>query len=126
MTPHVVPAWLQPLKFVLAGAINTIWSYALYASLLYAGLGFGLASLLTIVGSVAVGFFTQGHFVFGGASARAVGRFVVVWVFIYAAYVWVVWLAEQSGINNYWGGLLATPMVAVLSYLLQRHFVFRR
>jgi hypothetical protein len=37
----------------------------------------------------------------------------------------VVAIADYLGINNYIGGLIATPMVVCLSYILQRHFVFR-
>jgi putative flippase GtrA len=126
MAPDTTSGWQQPLKFILVGSINTVWSYALYAALLYVGLGFGLASLVTILGSIAFGFLTQGHLVFGGASSEAVGRFIAVWMLIYVIYLGVVWTAERFGINNYWGGLMATPVVATLSYLLQRYFVFRR
>lgn len=126
MAPDTAPVWLQPLKFILVGVVNTAWSYALYAALLYAGFSLGLASLLTIAGSVVFGFLTQGCLVFGGTSTRAIARFATVWAFIYVVYLGIVLMAERCGINNYWGGLLAVPMVAVLSYVLQRHFVFRR
>ena len=116
---------VRPAKFALVGLLNTSWSYVLYAGLLYLGLNYWVASLLTIVLSVGFGFLTQGSLVFGGASRSALPRFVLVWVAIYAAYLLVVSLAARQGINNYWGGLLATPVVAVLSYVLQRRYVFR-
>jgi len=116
--------FIQPVKFALVGLLNTGWSYLLYAAFLYLGLNYWLASLLTIVLSVGVGFLTQGNLVFGGATRKALPRFIAVWVLIYAVYLAVVSVAQYGGINNYLGGLIATPLVAVLSYILQRRFVF--
>jgi putative flippase GtrA len=115
----------QFLKFGLIGVFNTGWSYLLYALFLYLGMNYGSASLLTIVLSIGIGFLTQGTLVFGGATRRALPRFIAVWVVIYALYLLVVALAQRLGINNYIGGLIATPMVACLSYLLQSRFVFK-
>lgn len=116
---------LRFVKFALVGLLNTGWSYGLYAGLLYVGLGYGLASLLTIVLSVFFGFLTQGKLVFGGTSYESLLRFIAVWVLIYGAYLGVVIGAGHLGLNSYVGGLIATPMVAVLSYVLQSRFVFR-
>lgn len=115
----------QVVRFALVGILNTGWSYFLYAALLYLGLGYSAASFLTIVLSVGFGFVTQGTLVFGGASRDALIRFVFVWVLIYAIYLVIVASAERFGVNNYIGGLIATPVVACLSFLLQRKFVFR-
>jgi putative flippase GtrA len=115
----------QFLKFGLIGVFNTGWSYLLYALFLYLGMNYGPASLLTILLSIGVGFLTQGTLVFGGATRRALPRFIAVWVVIYGLYLLVVALAQRLGINNYIGGLIATPMVACLSYVLQSRFVFQ-
>jgi putative flippase GtrA len=115
---------IQPIKFALVGLLNTGWSYLLYVVFLYLGLNYWLASFLTIVLSVGFGFLTQGNLVFGGATRKALPRFILVWVVIYAVYLVVVSVAQHGGINNYLGGLIATPLVALLSYILQRRFVF--
>jgi putative flippase GtrA len=115
---------IQPIKFALVGVLNTGWSYLLYAAFLYLGLNYWVASFLTIVLSVGFGFLTQGNLVFGGATRQALPRFILVWVVIYGMYLVVVSVAQHLGINNYLGGLIATPLVAVLSYILQRRFVF--
>jgi putative flippase GtrA len=115
---------IQPIKFALVGLLNTGWSFLLYAAFLYLGLNYWLASFLTIVLSVSFGFLTQGNLVFGGATRKALPRFILVWVVIYAVYLVVVSAAQRVGVNNYLGGLIATPLVAALSYILQRRFVF--
>ena len=80
---------------------------------------------MTILLSIGIGFLTQGTLVFGGATRRALPRFIAVWVVIYGLYLLVVALAQRLGINNYIGGLIAAPMVACLSYVLQSRFVFQ-
>ena len=115
----------QMLKFGLIGILNTTWSYLLYATFLWFGLGYMLASFFTIVLSVAFAFISQGVLVFGDSSRESLMRFILVWCCIYAVYLAVVAGVARLGVNHYLGGLIATPLVAVLSYILQRHFVFR-
>lgn len=116
---------VQFAKFVLVGVVNSCWSYLLYAAFLYFGFNYWLASLLTIVLSVGFGFLMQGNVVFGGATYAALPRFVLVWIVIYALYLLVVTSAQWFGVNNYIGGLMALPLVACLSYVLQRRYVFQ-
>jgi putative flippase GtrA len=116
---------MQFVKFAMVGLLNTSWSFAVYAGLLYAGLHYVAASLITIIVSVAFGFLTQGTLVFGGAKKEAIPRFILVWIIIYVVYLGAVAGAQKLGFSNYFGGLIATPLVAVMSYFLQRRFVFR-
>ena len=116
---------IQFAKFAMVGLLNTSWSFAVYAVLLYAGLHYVAASLITIIVSVAFGFLTQGALVFGGAKKEAIPRFILAWIIIYVVYLGVVAGAQKLGFSNYLGGFIATPLVAVMSYFLQRRFVFR-
>jgi len=115
----------RPLRFLLVGALNTGLSYALYAALVYAGLGIALASFVALLAGIVWGYATQGRWVFGHRSAAAFVRFVGVWALIYAVYVATVLAAGRFGVGAYGGGLIATPLVAALSYALQSRFVFR-
>ena len=115
----------RPLRFLLVGALNTGFSYALYAALVYAGLGVALPSLVALLAGIVFSYATQGRLVFGHPSKAAFVRFVAVWIVIYAAYVATVLAAGRFGVGAYAGGLIATPLVAVLSYVLQARFVFQ-
>jgi len=116
--------WKRFIRFGAVGALNTLWGYLIFAGLIFAGIGYVIASLLTIVVSILVSFFTQGRFVFGHLSGGAFRRFVLVWLIIYLAYLGVLTIGHALGLNSYIGGLLAIPVIGVLSYVLQRRFVF--
>lgn len=121
-----IKEWKRLLKFGVVGAVNTLWSYLLFAALIYVGVGNAVASLIALVAGIGVGFLTQGSLVFGHLSRGALVRFVLVWAVIYGVYVGVVAATNAAGYTSYVGGAVAIPVVAVLSYLLQSRFVFSR
>lgn len=116
----------QALRFAVVGLGNTVASYGVYAAMLWLGLGYVLAGLVSIVCGIAISFTTQGTLVFGGATRAAFVRFVLVWAALYSIYIGVVAVAERSfGLNSYVGGLVALVVTTALSFVLQRSFVFR-
>jgi putative flippase GtrA len=115
----------RPLRFLVIGAINTAFSYGVYAAMIFAGLGLAWASLVSFVAGIAFGFVTQGRIVFPGGGKWAFARFLAVWAALYVVFIVVVRFAEQLGIGNYAGGAIATLVVAVLSYVLQSRYVFK-
>jgi hypothetical protein len=68
----------------------------------------------------------QGTFVFDNPDNRLIWRFVICWLVIYAANVLFIRQMLASGWSGYVAGALAVPPIAVLSYVTQRFFVFRR
>jgi len=114
----------RPLRFALVGAVNTVFSYAVYAFFVFVGAGLGWASFISLTLGIAFGFMTHGTIVFRGLGGWAFVKFVAVWAVLYQVFVGVVLLAERVGINNYAGGAIAVPVVACLSYFLQSRYVF--
>lgn len=113
------------VRFVLVGAANTAFSYGIYAALLASGLDYRAASLGSIVLGVLVSYWTQGSLVFGHRSAAAFLRFVAVWMAIYIVHIGIIGLYLRLGMTAYWAGVAAIPVLAVLSYLMQKFAVFR-
>ena len=113
------------MRFAFVGGMNTIIAYGAYAALLGLGVRLSMASLGSLVVGIFVGFSTQGALVFGNATIGAFARFVAVWAAIYCSYLAIVLSAQEFGLNNYLGGLVALPVVTALSYFLQSRFVFR-
>ena len=119
--------WLrhQWIRFLVVGAVNTGFSYLVYALLLFAGLDYRAASLGSIVLGIAASYWTQGRLVFGNMSVAAFLRFLLVWTVIYAAHISTVAVTIRLGWTAYHGGLAAIPVIAILSYVLQKFVVFR-
>ncbi len=115
----------QFIRFVLVGIVNTGFAYAIYAGLLYLGLGYASANLIALILGIVVSFKTQGILVFKDSANRRMIRFVLVWAMIYLFNIFLIGRFIAFGLNPYVGGALALPFVTVLSYIAQKLFVFR-
>ena len=73
----------QFARFVVVGVVNTSFSYALYALLLWCGLPFAIANLLSLLVGIVFSFVTQGTFVFANRDGRRLLRFALVWTLLY-------------------------------------------
>lgn len=115
----------QFVRFLLVGGLNTAFSYAVYAGLLYMGLPYAAANFGALVLGVIFSFRTQGWLVFGNRDGRLIFRFAACWGVIFLVGIALIGLLIRLGLNAYWAGALALAPVTVLSYLLQRFLVFR-
>ncbi len=115
----------QLLRFVLVGAINTVFSYSIYAGLIFLGIGYAIANLVALIMGILFSFKTQGHLVFRNPRNRLLGRFVLAWAFIYVTTVALIGHLIHHGFDPYTSGILALPFSTVSSYLIQKYFVFR-
>lgn len=117
-------AWLLA-RFVLVGVLNTAFSYGVYAAMLWLGLSYWAASLISMLMGVVFSFRTQGQLVFGNSSWRLFGRFVLVWLFILAFNLSLIGGLIRLGMDAYGAGAVALIPVVGLSFLAQRFIVFR-
>jgi putative flippase GtrA len=115
----------RAIRFVLIGAINTAFSYAIYAFFLYLGLSYALANLLALMIGILFSFRMQGKFVFQNTENHLLGRFIAAWLLIYCVNVLLINLLIGQGLNAYISGALAIFPVTALSYFFQRFYVFR-
>lgn len=115
----------EVMRFVFVGIINTCVSYLIYALLLSVGLQYQMANLIALVIGILFSFKTQGHLVFNNRNNRLLGRFILSWVFIYACVILLIGRIIDFGFDAYAAGALALPFSAVLSYVIQKHFVFK-
>ena len=120
------PKVIHAIRFILVGLLNTGFSYLIYAFFLFIGIGYQLANLLAVVVGILFSFKTQGHLVFGNSNNRLLGRFILSWALIYLCVIFLIGRFMSLGFNAYVAGALVFPFSVVLSYLAQRHFVFRR
>jgi putative flippase GtrA len=116
---------LRFVRFVLVGVLNTGFSYGVYALLLYLGLNYVVANASAVALGVVFSFKTQGRLVFGNRDSRLLFRFALFWVLIWLVNVLFIALLIRAGLDAYMAGLVAVAPTTLLSYLVQKRFVFR-
>jgi putative flippase GtrA len=113
------------VRFLAVGFINTLFSYGVYVALLSLGVSYIYANLVALVAGILFSFRTQGRFVFYNREKSLFGRFVFCWALVYVGNILFIRLMMQFGFDPYVGGAMAIPLIAIVSYLGQRYFVFR-
>lgn len=114
------------IRFVLIGILNTAFGVGLYCLFIYWGIPYRSAVLLSTVLGVLFNFKTIGTFVFKNKKNRLIFKFVAAYVIIYFINIgFIHLLLELTELNEYIAGVIATPIVAIASFILQNRFVFK-
>jgi len=122
----VLKVWQQHrwLRFLVMGGINTGFSYGIYALLVYCGLNYAISNLCSLVLGILFSFRTQAAFVFRNSERGLFLRYVMVWSILYVSNILMIGSLIRLGANAYSAGAMAIVPTAVLSYFLQKSFVF--
>lgn len=116
---------IRLLRFLAIGALNTLFSYVIYASLILLGLHYSVASLLSTILGVIFNFFTTGRIVFHNEDNKRIILFVFVYIFTYFVNLLLLrWLIDGFGFDKLLAGALVTLPVALLSYFLNAKLTF--
>lgn len=115
----------QFMRYLAVGVANTGFSILVYWAMLWAGLAVPLASLASLVVGILISFTTQSRFVFDNRDPWKLLPYFIVWSILYAFYLGLTWLLMRCGLDAYAAGFLSTPATVLLSYFLQKAFVFR-
>ena len=111
-------------RFIAVGVLNTLVGYLLYALFLYLGFNYILASLFSTVLGVLFNFHSIGKLVFGGYSYRKILRFFSVYGLIYLLNISGLALLDTLGINLYLAGALLLGPLAIVSFVLNKYYVY--
>ena len=114
----------QLLRFLVVGGVNTIFGYCMYALFTFIGLHYALAVLLAQISGVIFNFNTTGKIVFYNTKSHLIFRFAGVYVFLYVINVLILSLFAKIDYNMYFAGLILILPMALLSFLLNKKFVF--
>jgi putative flippase GtrA len=117
---------IRLVRFLVIGAVNTAFSYLIYALLVLIGLHYSLATLISTVLGIIFNFFTTGRIVFRNMDNRRFIRFILVYAFTYLVNVlFLKGLVEGLSMDKLLAGALVTLPVALLSYYLNSIWTFR-
>ena len=115
-------AWRLFLRFGVVGLLNAAFGYAVFATLLLAGLWPGAALVAATVAGVAFNFQTSRRLVF-----RSKGQ-ILQFIAVYAVVLVLNWVAlrvlRRCGLPDLESQALLTLPIAAVSFLGQRRFVF--
>lgn len=114
------------LRFILIGILNTMFGVGIYCLMIFIGLPYFIATLISNVLGVLFNFKTTGKFVFENNDNSLIFRFTLCYILIYAINTGVIKLMLLSKLNEYWAGFIATPIVAICSFFMLKHFVYKK
>ena len=114
----------QIARFLVVGCLNTAFSYLIYACALYIGLSFVWANLCAVVSGVLVSFRMQRGLVFGEGRSGAFLRYIAFWAVIWVINIFIIWLMKIFVQDSYIAGALALIPVTIISYFVQKIWVF--
>jgi putative flippase GtrA len=114
--------WLRLLRFLIVGGLNTAMSLGIYFLCLYLfNWPYYLASAVSILFGIAVGFKAHGAFVFNNSGSF--WRYVACWVSIYAGNtLMIAMIRDYTG--DYWAQIILLPFTTALSFYLMKKLVY--
>lgn len=116
--------WLQLARYYVAGVLNLLFGYLLFAALVWLGLEVFTAQAVGYVLGVIFNYVTYSRIAFSGQAGGKVS-FVASYVVNYLISVAALWLALKVFPSPYVAGLVVTIAVSLVNYLVLKRWVFR-
>lgn len=115
---------LRSLRFLAVGLLNTFFGYSVFYIAVAVTKHSLLALTISTLAGVAFNFFSIGALVFRSLDRRLIWRFLGVYGVVFAVNAIALCALETLGLNSSLAQALLLPGLAILSYLLNRDFVF--
>ena len=117
--------WRRLLRFLVVGGLNTAMSLGVYFLSLYLfNWPYYIASAVSILFGIAVGFKAHGAVVFGKSTSKgSCFRYVACWVSIYAGNTLMIALIRDYT-GDYWAQIILLPFTTALSFYLMKKLVY--
>lgn len=118
------------LRFGLVGGANTALSYGVYSFFLWLGMPYYVALVFDYLSAICFSLFANKRFTFKSADSVGLDTFLKMAGSYLAMFIVNEGLLHLTvaiaGMNPYVAQAGATVLIALLSFLLQKFFVFRR
>ncbi len=116
----------QIILFFLIGIINTLFGYLIFSLLIFMKVHYTVAILMATVLGVIFSFNTMGKFVFQNRKKSFFIKFLLVYGALYFLNLFLVKALNVSIKNLYIDGAISTGIIAIISFFLNKYFVFKR
>ena len=111
-------------RFIVAGAANTAFGFAVYAGAVLARAPVWGALMAGVVAGLAFNYVTIGGYAFRQLSRRNFPWFALCYGTVYLVNLGLIELLSRKGLGVIQAQALVTVPLAVLSYLMMRFLVF--
>ena len=114
------------MRFLIAGAVNTLFGFVVYSVAILAAAAVWLALLVATFAGMAFNFVTTGGYVFKDLSLKRLPRFLGAYLIIYLANLGLITLLSTWVSDVILAQAIVTLPMALGSYLLMARYVFRQ
>lgn len=114
----------QFARFLIVGGLNTIFGYGVFALSIYMGFHYSLASLFSTILGILFNFQTIGRLVFVDYRHSLFLKFFAVYGLTFLLNIIGLFLLNSIGVSDYLGGAIMILPSAVISFSLNKIFVF--
>ncbi|WP_010494530.1 GtrA family protein [Paenibacillus elgii] len=113
------------IRFLFVGGLNTAFGYSIFALFIFVGLHYSLASLFSTIIGILFNFKSTGILVFNSKKNSLIYKFIAVYGIVYLINVSLLKILSLFITNVYFSGAIILLPLAVLSYILNKKFVFK-
>ncbi len=117
---------VQFIKFLLVGGLNTLFGFAVFSAFIALKVHYALAALLATLLGILFNFKTYGTLVFRNPDNRLILKFFGVYAITYVLSVVLITVLKAHHLSSYAAGAILVLPMALLSFTLNRKFVFAR
>ena len=117
----------QLFRFVVTGGVNTLFYYLLYAFFIFMNFPYQAAVLVATTIGVLFSYITFGKYVFSKKrDFWSFVRFGLNYTGLYFLNIFIITLLQRLAVENlYASGLVATIVVAGVSFFTNKYFVYK-
>ena len=111
-------------KFFVVGFINTVFGYSIYSLFIFLGFNYFLAALISQIIGTLFNYKTIATYVFPNGGNNKFFKFAAVYIATYLINITFLGLLISLGFNAYYSGAIILIPMALLTFYLNKYFVF--
>lgn len=112
-------------RFIFIGGVNTLFGYSVYSLLILLNIHYAIASLVSTILGILFNFNTTGKIVFRTNNSKLIFKFFGVYGITYIFNLAFLKIFNTLHVNMVIAGAILVLPIAILSYVLNKTFVFR-
>ena len=113
------------IRFLMTGVVNTLFGYMIFFILYYLIQEKYMAVTIALIISILFNYQTISNYVFTDANEKKIITFIAVYLFTYILDLVHLWITvDIYHMNVYWASLLTLFYLPLISFYLNKRFVY--